>query len=90
MLLVVGSFLTKDLGIDWREGDEHLREPWRMDPDRQRELGCVIGEDYPAPIVDHRHARREAIERYRQAREPRKGDTPDAGDVERRGDRAER
>jgi deoxyribodipyrimidine photo-lyase len=128
--LVVGSFLTKDLGIDWRWGerwfmrllvdgdeannngnwqwiasvgtdpapvfrriynparqmethdpngsyvrryvpelanvpDEHLREPWAMPEEVQRAAGCVIGEHYPRPIVDHAQARREALERYR-------------------------
>ena len=128
--LVVGSFLTKDLGIDWRwgerwfmrlliDGDEannngnwqwiasvgtdpqpafrriynparhqerydpenayvlryvpelapvperYLREPWTMPDEVQRESGCVIGDDYPAPIVDHRRAREEALDRYR-------------------------
>ena len=128
--LVVGSFLTKDLGIDWRwgerwfmrmliDGDEannngnwqwiasvgtdpapvyrriynparqqerhdpdnayvrryvpelervppkYLSEPWAMPDEVQREAGCVIGDDYPAPIVDHRRAREEALERYR-------------------------
>jgi deoxyribodipyrimidine photo-lyase len=106
--LVVGSFLTKDLGIDWRRGerwfmrllidgdeannngnwqwiasfdphghyvrryvpelravpDEHLAEPWEMPDELQRECGCVIGEDYPEPIVDHRQARQAAFERY--------------------------
>jgi deoxyribodipyrimidine photo-lyase len=128
--LVVGSFLTKDLGIDWRRGErffmrllvdgdeasnngnwqwiasvgtdpqpvfrriynparqmqsydadgayvrryvpeltgvpaEYLREPWTMPEQLQREVGCVIGEHYPKPIVDHAQARREALERYR-------------------------
>ncbi len=128
--LVVGSFLTKDLGIDWREGerwfmrllidgdqannngnwqwiasvgvdpqpffrriynparhmerfdpeghyvrryvpelepvpDKYLREPWTMPEEVQEECGCVIGTDYPEPIVDHREAREEAFERYR-------------------------
>jgi deoxyribodipyrimidine photo-lyase len=128
--LVVGSFLTKDLGIDWRWGerwfmrllvdgdeannngnwqwiasvgtdpapvfrriynparqmethdpnglyvrryvpeladvpDEYLREPWTMPEQVQRAAGCVIGEHYPRPIVDHAQARREALERYR-------------------------
>jgi deoxyribodipyrimidine photo-lyase len=128
--LVVGSFLTKDLGIDWRAGerwfmrllidgdeannngnwqwigsvgvdpqpffrriynparhmerfdprgdyvrrhvpelrgvpDEYLREPWTMPEDVQREAGCVIGRDYPEPVVDHREAREEAFARYR-------------------------
>jgi len=128
--LVVGSFLTKDLGIDWRwgerwfmrlllDGDEasnngnwqwiasvgvdpqpafrriynparqqasfdpdgryvrrflpelqsvpdaHLAEPWKMPREVQEQVGCVIGRDYPAPIVDHPLARREALARYR-------------------------
>jgi len=130
--LVVGSFLTKDLGLDWRWGerwfmrllidgdeasnngnwqwiasvgadpqppfrriynpsrqqarfdpdgayvrryvaelrdvpDEYLAEPWTMPAHKQREAGCIIGEDYPAPIVDHALARREALARYREA-----------------------
>ena len=127
--LVVGSFLTKDLGIDWRWGerwfmrllldgdeannngnwqwtasvgtdrapvyrriynparqqerhdpdgtyvrryvtelrevpDEHLSEPWGMPLELQRQVGCVIGEHYPKPIVDHPLAREEALARY--------------------------
>jgi deoxyribodipyrimidine photo-lyase len=130
--LVVGSFLTKDLGIDWRWGerwfmrllvdgdeannngnwqwiasvgtdpqpafrriynparhqerfdpqgayvrryvsalrpvaDEFLAEPWRMPADVQDDCGCVIGRDYPEPIVDHAVARREALARYGRA-----------------------
>jgi deoxyribodipyrimidine photo-lyase len=129
--LVVGSFLTKDLGIDWRCGERHfmrflvdgdeannngnwqwiasvvgsdpqpafrriynpgrqmeihdpdglyvrrhlpeladvpdryLPEPWTMPTDVQQAAGCVIGRDYPEPIVDHAEARRQALERYR-------------------------
>jgi deoxyribodipyrimidine photo-lyase len=128
--LVVGSFLTKDLGIDWRWGErwfmgllldgdeasnngnwqwiasvgvdpqpasrrifnparqqqrfdpdgtyvrryvpelgdvpgEYLREPWTMPAEVQERAGCRIGHDYPAPIVDHAQARREALDRYR-------------------------
>ena len=33
----------------------------------QEEAGCVIGRDYPAPVVDHAEERRFAIERYRAA-----------------------
>lgn len=127
--LVVASFLTKELGIDWRRGerwfmrwlvdgdlannngnwqwiasvgvdpqpfyrrfynparqqrrfdpgggyvrrhlpelrdvpDEHLAEPWLMPEEAQRACGCVIGRDYPGPVVDRELARREALERY--------------------------
>ncbi len=130
--LVVGSFLTKHLGIDWRAGeawfmrllldgdpasnngnwqwiasvgsdpqpvhrrllsptrqqerfdpeggyvrrwvpelrsvpDAYLAEPWRMPDSLAFECGCVIGRDYPPPIVDHARARREALARYGEA-----------------------
>jgi deoxyribodipyrimidine photo-lyase len=130
--LVVGSFLTKDLHVDWREGERHfarllldgepaqnngnwqwiastgadpapyfrrlfnpmtqqrkfdpdgtyvrrwvpelrdvpdarLVEPWTMSDDEQRAAGCVIGTDYPAPIVDHAQERKVAMARYGSA-----------------------
>ena len=130
--LIVGSFLTKDLGIDWREGekyfmqwlidgdmannngnwqwigsvgvdpaplfrrlynpssqqgnydplgvyvrtylpalknvpDKYLAKPWEMTDEQQREAGCIIGKDYPAPVVDHKEARELTIERYKTA-----------------------
>ena len=45
--------------------DEYLREPWRMPAELQRGVGCVMGEHYPEPIVDHAEARRAALDRYR-------------------------
>ncbi len=132
--MVVGSFLIKDLHLDWRLGEAHfmyelldgdmaannggwqwvastgvdrapyfqrmfnpitqaerfdpdghyvrrwvpeLRDvpqhrilrPWEMSDAEQRAAGCVIGRDYPAPIVDHAAERRVAMERYRRATE---------------------
>jgi deoxyribodipyrimidine photo-lyase len=128
--LIAGSFLTKDLHLDWRHGEAHfmrylldgdeasnngnwqwissvgvdpapparrmynpalqqerhdpdgeyvrrwvpelrdvpaarLTDPSAMVDDEQAAAGCVIGRDYPAPIVDHRVERRRALERYR-------------------------
>ncbi len=40
-----------------------LAEPWRMSMDGQRESGCRIGIDYPAPIVEEKAALRSAKER---------------------------
>jgi deoxyribodipyrimidine photo-lyase len=130
--LIVGSFLTKDLGLDWRLGerffmqwlmdgdqannngnwqwiasvgvdpapvfrrlynpasqqaqydpegayvrryvpelarvpDKYLAEPWKMPDDEQQRAGCVIGREYPAPVVNHAEARKTALERYRSA-----------------------
>ncbi len=129
--LAVASFLTKDLLIDWREGESHfmrhlvdgdeasnngnwqwsasagadpqpwfrifnpvrqqrrfdpegayvrryvpelrrmpdrwLATPWEAPADAQHQAGCVIGRDYPGPIVDHGRARDEALERFSRA-----------------------
>ena len=37
-----------------------LAEPWRMPTSMQMRAGCVLGEDYPRPIVDAVQAAREA------------------------------
>lgn len=44
--------------------DRHLAEPWKMSRADQREAGCLIGDDYPAPIVDHAEERKHAAARY--------------------------
>jgi deoxyribodipyrimidine photo-lyase len=126
--MVTASFLTKDLGIDWRRGERYfarqlndfdlaannggwqwaastgcdaqpyfrifnpvtqserfdaqgkfirrylpqlanftadeIHAPWLASAERQRAAGCVIGKDYPAPIVDHAQARRKTLARY--------------------------
>jgi deoxyribodipyrimidine photo-lyase len=51
--------------------DKFVHEPWRMAPDVQRESNCVIGQDYPSPIIDHAWARQRALAVYAQAREGR-------------------
>jgi len=126
--MVTASFLTKDLGIDWRLGERYfarclndfdlaannggwqwaastgcdaqpyfrifnpltqsekfdpegkfikrylpqlkgfsaaeIHAPWLAAVDRQREAGCLIGSDYPFPIVDHTAARASTLARY--------------------------
>lgn len=42
-----------------------LFEPWDMTDEEQQAAGCIIGKDYPAPILDHKRERERAIERYR-------------------------
>ncbi len=40
-----------------------IHEPWKMSAIAQRRSGCVIGRNYPAPIVDHQEARQGALAR---------------------------
>jgi deoxyribodipyrimidine photo-lyase len=46
----------------------HLAEPWRMRMDMQRESGCRIGIDYPAPIVAEKTALQRAKEQLYRVR----------------------
>ncbi len=126
--MVVASFLTKDLGLDWRLGErwfarqlndydlaannggwqwaastgcdaqpwfrifnpvtqsqrfdpdgrfirrylpqlagftaQEIHAPWQVPPARQKEAGCVVGVDYPAPVVDHARARARTLARF--------------------------
>jgi deoxyribodipyrimidine photo-lyase len=46
-----------------------IHNPWTMPPSEQLRSGCVIGNDYPAPIIDHAFARERTLAAYAQAKE---------------------
>jgi deoxyribodipyrimidine photo-lyase len=48
--------------------DKVLHEPWRASRAEQASCGVAIGDDYPAPIVDHMVARKEALAAYQVTR----------------------
>jgi deoxyribodipyrimidine photo-lyase len=66
-----------------RVPDEYIQEPWTMPEDAQRDAGCRIGVDYPAPIVDHVAARDRALEALAAAGDPGRRDpvAPDRRDA---------
>jgi deoxyribodipyrimidine photo-lyase len=43
-----------------------IHEPWKTPLEVQRGAGCVVGQDYPAPIVDHTLARERALTTYKR------------------------
>jgi deoxyribodipyrimidine photo-lyase len=49
--------------------ERYIHAPWTMPGDLQRRVGCVVGQDYPAPLVDHGWARERTLVAYRLARE---------------------
>lgn len=127
--MITASFLTKDLLVDWREGERffmqqlldgdpasnnggwqwtagtgtdaapyfrvfnpilqgqkfdpegnyvrrwvpelanvpinYIHAPWEMPLALQKQAGCIVGSDYPAPIVDHAMARKRVLLAYR-------------------------
>jgi deoxyribodipyrimidine photo-lyase len=44
--------------------DKAIHAPWLAKPIELAEAGVVIGQHYPAPIVDHDEARAKTLARY--------------------------
>jgi deoxyribodipyrimidine photo-lyase len=49
--------------------DRFIHEPWKMPAETQQSIGCVVGQDYPKPIVDHAWARERALAAYATAKQ---------------------
>ena len=47
---------------------KHIHEPWLMNDEQQKEFNCLIGEDYPFPIVDEKTARKEGVSKSYSAK----------------------
>lgn len=47
---------------------EYIHQPGLMPREIQRQSGCVIGSDYPAPLVDHSWARQRALQIFSRAK----------------------
>ena len=52
-----------------RVPDRYVHAPWEMPAELQRQVACVIGVDYPAPLVDHAWARERTLEAFAHAKE---------------------
>jgi deoxyribodipyrimidine photo-lyase len=48
--------------------DTYVHAPWEMPIEVQRQAQCLIGKDYPTPIVDHAWARERTLRAFSQAR----------------------
>lgn len=48
-----GAFIRHYLPALRRMPDKYIHEPWRAPRAVQITAGCVIGKDYPKPVVDH-------------------------------------
>ena len=69
-----GAFVRSWLPELGRVSDRFVHKPWAMPLEEQRQAGCYIGQDYPAPIVDHAWARERVLSAYAQAKEGKSSD----------------
>jgi deoxyribodipyrimidine photo-lyase len=59
-----GAYIRRWVPELARVPNAHVHAPWDMKPLEQQAAGCVIGRDYPAPVVRHEEARRRTLARY--------------------------
>lgn len=63
-----GKFVRHWLPELSRVPDKFIQRPWELSPLEQQSIGCVIGQDYPAPIVNHALARERVLAAYKRAK----------------------
>ncbi len=56
-----GKFIRRYLPELARVPDRFIHAPWTLPMAEQQKTGCIIGDDYPAPIVDHAVQRAQAL-----------------------------
>eukprot|EP00943_MAST-04B_sp_MAST-4B-sp1_P009965 g9965.t1 len=49
-----GDYIRKHLPVLKHMPKKYIYDPWNAPIDVQRTAGCIIGKDYPYPIVDHK------------------------------------
>ena len=67
------DFTRKYLPVLKRFPAKYIYDPWNSPLSVQQAAGCVIGKDYPKPIVDHNKAVTKNLARMKQAREAKYG-----------------
>ncbi len=48
-----------------------IHAPWEVSELEQEDDGCIVGKDYPGPMVDHREAREASLAMFRKAKSRR-------------------
>ena len=74
-----GAFIRKYLPALKDMPAKYIYEHWTAPIDVQKKAGCVVGVDYPTPIVDHAVASKECIEKLAAAYKAHKEGT--AGNI---------
>ncbi|KAF4518708.1 (6-4)-photolyase(1) [Ephemera danica] len=74
-----GSFIRKYVPELAKYPAEYIYEPWKSSLSVQRAAGCIIGQDYPRPIVNHDEASKRNKSRMAEAYKKNKQNKTDEG-----------
>lgn len=62
-----GDYIKKYLPALKKFPDQYIYEPWKAPQSVQRAAGCIVGQDYPRPIVQHEVISKMNIQRMKMA-----------------------
>jgi deoxyribodipyrimidine photolyase len=60
-----GAYVRRFVAEPAKVPEKYIHNPWTMPMDVQRKTPCLIGRDYPAPLVDHKLARERVLLAYK-------------------------
>ncbi|MBN3318031.1 CRY2 protein, partial [Atractosteus spatula] len=62
-----GDYIRKYLPVLKKFPSAYIYEPWKAPRSVQEQAGCIVGKDYPRPIVDHDVVSKKNIQRMKLA-----------------------
>lgn len=73
-----GDYIKKYLPLLKKFPAQYIYEPWKAPHSVQQAAGCIIGKDYPKPIVEHEIVSKKNIQRMKSAYAKRSKDPPES------------
>ncbi|KAM7032493.1 cryptochrome-1-like isoform 4-T6 [Acridotheres tristis] len=64
-----GNYIRKYLPILKNFPSKYIYEPWTASEEEQKQAGCIIGQDYPFPMVNHKEASDHNLQLMKRVRE---------------------
>jgi cryptochrome len=62
-----GAYIRKWIPVLKKIPDKYIFEPWKAPKEIQKSSGCIIGVDYPNPIVEHDKVSKINMDRMKNA-----------------------
>ena len=79
-----GNYIRKYVPKLAKFPKEYIYEPWKAPLSVQKGCGCIIGQDYPKPIVNHDTIHKENMGKMKAAYAAGKEDQPEAKNTEKK------
>uniref|UniRef100_A0A1A7YGJ9 Cryptochrome 5 n=2 Tax=Nothobranchiidae TaxID=405002 RepID=A0A1A7YGJ9_9TELE len=73
-----GDYIKKYLPVLKKFPAEYIYEPWKAPRCIQQAAGCIVGKDYPRPIVKHEEVSKRNIQRMKQAYAKKSSNVPES------------